>query len=437
MSSALYRLVFADILNPVSDSRCQLLRNAALVLKKTKQGYIISELGRRADIERIYKRKRSIEKFDFSNNVILPGFFDMHFHWVQDKVCQMPKESLLSWLQDYTWPYEHTFKNRRVSLARAKKMQRALLEAGTLGGMTYASTHSHTVDHALTNFTGYFLAGNVAMTMHSPSYLLQTEEEAIMCAEEGFKTFGSRYVATPRFAPTAHPEVMAALASLRRHYNGFVQTHLSETRQEVKWVLSIFKKWKGFHDVKSYLEIYDRVGLVTERAIFGHSIYLSDEEWRLMRLRKAAVAHCPTSNAPLSQQGLGSGLFDFERADKEKVRWMLATDIGAGPFLSMIDVMRSFVKQNEKRKKKGATFTRALARCTIHSARFLGIEKKAGNLSVDREANFLVLPAVAEKKNETAESVLRSLFDEQLKSREDCLQQVQQSWYRGSCYFSR
>ena len=45
------------------------------------------------------------------------------------------------------------------------------------------------------------------------------------------------------------------------------------------------------------------------------------------------------------QRGLGSGLFELERARQEGVRWALAW-ILAGPYLSMLDVMQSFLKQH-------------------------------------------------------------------------------------------
>lgn len=34
------------------------------------------------------------------------------------------------------------------------------------------------------------------------------------------------------------------------------------------------------------------------------------------------------------------------KTEHHDILWALASDIGAGPFLSMFDVMRSFVKQN-------------------------------------------------------------------------------------------
>ena len=60
------------------------------------------------------------------------------------------------------------------------------------------------------------------------------------------------------------------------------------------------------------------------------------------------------------KKGLGSGLFDLKTISKNKIRWALGSDIGAGPYLSMVDVMNSFVSQH---KKTGlANYTRAFFR---------------------------------------------------------------------------
>ena len=75
---------------------------------------------------------------------------------------------------------------------------------------------------------------------------------------------------------------------------------------------------------------------------------MADNEWKLLADSGSRIASCPSSNAPIEQLGIGSGLFDFEKAELMGVPEALVSDIGGGPFLSMFDVMRSFVLQNKK-----------------------------------------------------------------------------------------
>src|SRR5690606_28078951 len=120
---------------------------------------------------------------------------------------------------------------------------------------------------------------------------------------------------------------------------------------------------------------------------------------------KTSVIHCPTSNAPIKERGLGSGLFDFKKTEKAKVRWALGSDIGGGPILSMFDVIRSFVDQNAKKKISGATYVKALYRSTLAGAEILGLGEKAGNLNLGKEANFIVVPFKGEAPKKAEEMI--------------------------------
>ena len=73
----------------------------------------IDALGNYSDLVKSYQNKKNIEFYDLSGSLIIPPFFDMHFHWVQDDVCLMPKDSLLEWLEKYTFPTEQKFANKR------------------------------------------------------------------------------------------------------------------------------------------------------------------------------------------------------------------------------------------------------------------------------------------------------------------------------------
>jgi guanine deaminase len=434
----LFKLILGTIVNPLNDKHCTVIRKGGLVLKRGKNGkYKICFIGKEQDVHDYVQRKRDVQVIDTDGGVILPGFYDMHFHWVQDDVRLMPKDNLLNWLSEYTWPYENKFKSKTYSKMRAKQFSKELLEVGTLGGAVYASIHPHSVTHALENFIGDYVVGNVLMTMNSPDYLTMSEKKSLESVKDLSEMFKQNYCLTPRFAPTTSPKVMKEGRKISKPHKSFVQTHLSETENEINYVLGLYKEIKNFEDVDSYLEIYDRCGLLSSKTIMGHAIHLRPKEWKRMAETNTVIAHCPTSNAPHSQLGLGSGLFDFKKADRMKVRWALASDIGGGPFLSMIDVMRSFVDQNRKAGVK-ATWARALYRATLAGAEILGLQKKHGNLDAGKFANFIVIPS--NKKAEQAsgkEDFLEKLFHRPLSRRESYTDLVQQTWYKGHRVFNR
>lgn len=123
------------------------------------------------------------------------------------------------------------------------------------------------------------------------------------------------------------------------------------------------------------------------------------------------VASCPTSNGPIVERGLGSGLFDFRRADQEGVRWALASDIGGGPYLSMLDVMTSFVRQNRAAGIEAATFVRALYRSSYMGAAILGLGETKGSFAKGRDLDYLSVTATDEQLSAgDAETVLASVL---------------------------
>ncbi len=216
----------------------------------------------------------------------------------------------------------------------------------------------------------------------------------------------------------------------------FKQTHLSETPQEIEFVLSIYRKLPGFEDVSSYTEIYEKTGMLGSRSLMGHGIHLSPRELKLLARTKTSIIHCPTSNAPIKEQGLGSGLFNFKQVEKANVRWALGSDIGGGPFLSMFDVMRSFIDQNKKKKIKGASAVKALYRATLAGAEILGLEKSSGNLNKGKNATFLVVPVSKLKSLKGAEEILMSIIKSCRTRRGDYSNLVSEVYLKGEKNFT-
>jgi guanine deaminase len=419
------------VLNPQSDSVCDFLPDGVVVVEHKSKGpaKIKEVLPYLEACERYVEDFGRSNLFEFSNGVICPGFFDMHFHWVQDDVRLMPKDSLLEWLEKYTFPTEAKYANKIYARKKAKKFFQRLHQTGTIGGVCYSSIHDHALDFAMDEAVGDILTGNVLMTMNSPGKLLQTPKEAIMAAKRGMVKYRHRYVLTPRFAIATDPVTMKATAKEADHRKIFKQSHLSETPAEIKFVMELYKQFPGFKKTKSYTEIYHQVGMLGPRSLMGHAIHLKDAELKLLKRTRTSLVHCPTSNAPLRDKGLGSGLFDFRRIERHGIRWALGSDIGGGPFLSMLDVMRSFVQQHKRAGRRGATFVKALYRATLAGAEILEQDHRTGNLAHGKEANFIVLKK-PKGRFKDAETMLAALVG-QVKKRGEFDKQVTATFWQG------
>lgn len=432
-------LVLGHILNPQSDRKCEFYKNGAMCLKAKKSQqktvYIVKSIGKARDLLKEIKKDCLI--LDYSDSVIIPPFFDMHFHWVQDDVREMPKANLLKWLENYTFPAENKFKDKQYAKEKAKIFFKRLTETGTLGGACYSSIHEHAHNYAQDYALGDFVIGNVLMTQNSPDYLTQTKKQAVQLVDKLSGKYKKRYALTPRFAIATDGETMKESAKLAKKNGSFIQTHLSETKNEIEFVKSLYQGKTGFRNVETYTDVYHKAGLLGPRTIMGHGIHLEKSELTKLEKSKTAIAHCPTSNAPLREKGLGSGLFDFKRVEKNNIRWALASDIGGGPILSMFDVMRSFVDQNKKAAIKGATAKKALYRATLAGAEILKVDKRVGNLNPGKEASFLVLPAIKDQDLKSVETVLESYFKKGRRTRKKYDSLVEKVFCQGQLVFSK
>ena len=399
------------ILNPWSDEHCEFLPDGVLIVKKTSTRSRIEALLPREEAQARYgSLMNSKNTFPVKNAVILPGFYDLHFHWVQDSVRKMPKDSLLEWLEKYTFPAESRFKSSSFSKTRARSFFKRILRAGTVGGAAYSSIHACALQAAMKEARGNFIIGNVLMNENSPKELTQTEEESIRLTRTFIRKYRKRFAFTPRFAITTTPGVMKMGAALSDRAGCFKQTHLSESPAEIEFVLQQYRKMAGFKKTRTYTEIYQKSGMLGPRSLMAHGIHLSQGELRTLSRTRTSIIHCPTSNAPIPELGLGSGLFDFRAAEREKVRWALGSDIGGGPELSMLDVMRSFVDQNLRKGIRHATATRALYRATLAGASILGLDRTSGNLKKGKNADFIVIPFSGAKEYRNAEVLIQALI---------------------------
>lgn len=429
------RAIRATVVQPVSDTGCRVYPDGVVLFNPDGR---IAFTGNWPALQAQGASPHGMEVQDARNSLLLPGFYDLHFHWVQDQVRRQSKASLLEWLEQHAFPAEMRFADAELAEARARDFWPWALSQGLVGGLVYSSIHPEALAAALRHASAGFHLGNVLMTMHSPPALTTSPTQARESLRTGLKELGQRYVVSPRFAPATDPETMRQGARLAVESGCFMQTHLAETPAETAWALNIYRSIPGFHHVCDYTDIYDRCGLLGPRSVFGHGIFLSARERSLLADSGSIIAHCPTSNAPVAKLGLGSGLFDFRAADAVGLRWGLASDIGAGPYLSPLDVMASFVDQNRQAGITTATPTRALYRATAGNAALLG---RDASLEPGSPATFVLLQRPGQNPppqlSGDADALLQPILDAILEERSVCEQCMAETWINGQRVFAR
>jgi guanine deaminase len=131
--------------------------------------------------------------------------------------------------------------------------------------------------------------------------------------------------------------------------------------------------------------VYDRYGLLRDRAVYAHCIHFDHDDRTRMAQSGASAAFCPSSNLYL-----GSGLFDVAAADAARMRFSIATDVGAGSSFSMLRTLGDAYKVAQLTRQHLSPL-RAFYLATLGGARALGLESKVGAFTVGSEADFIVL----------------------------------------------
>lgn len=347
---------------------------------------------------------------DHRPHLLMPGFVDPHIHMPQTQVVASYGTELLEWLQRYTFPEESRYGDPAVSDAAAKFVLSELLANGTTTASFFCTSHPQSVDSLMAEAERRglrILAGKVMMDRGAPEALLDTPErgyEESKALIERWHGRGRLEVSiTPRFAPTSTEAQLEATGALAAENPGLsIQTHLSENLDEIAYVRELFPS------AEDYLAVYERYGLVRERALFGHCIHLTEREIASLAERGASAIFCPTSNL-----FLGSGLFDRAGLLEAGVKTGIATDIGGGTSYSMLATAGEGYKVLALRGQKLPAL-QAFHWMTAGNAQAIGLGGRIGRVAPGFEADFAVLDsgatAAMRRRLERIETLEEELF---------------------------
>ncbi len=347
---------------------------------------------------------------EFPDKLIVPGFIDCHVHFPQLDIIASYGEQLLDWLNRYAYPAEARFADADYAREVADVFLDELLRNGTTTALVFGTVHPHSADaifEAAEKRSMRLIAGKVLMDRNCPQELRDDPESAYADTKKLIERWHGKgrlgYAITPRFAITSTPSQLEAAGKLAKEYpDVWIHTHLAENTDEVEEVA------RQFPDSKSYLDVYDRFGLLRERSVFAHCLHMSDADRKCMAEKGGAAAFCPTSNL-----FLGSGLFDLQSMRDAQVRCGLGTDVGGGTSLSLLRTAGEAYKVLHL-QDQALPATRALYLATLGAAEALYLDDKLGNFESGKEADFVVLDptgsVLTARRNNAASTIEEKLF---------------------------
>ena len=349
-------------------------------------------------------------EIDHRPHLILPGFIDCHMHFPQMQVIASYAGNLLEWLNTYTFPEECRFVESDHAARIANHFYDELLRHGTTTAVAYCSVHKTSADAFFAEALKRgmcMVGGKVMMDRNAPQGLLDTpqmgyDETRSVIAQWHGK--GRNHVAiTPRFAITSTPEQMSAAQALAREFPDlFIQTHLSENHDEIRYTCELYP------EATDYTDIYARYGLLGQKTLLGHAIHLSEREADALSEAGAVAVHCPTSNL-----FLGSGLFPMKALMRREkpIRVAVATDIGGGSSYSMLRTMDEAYKIQQLLGER-LNPLESFYLMTRGNAEALGMQGDIGTLEIGSSADLVVLNAASTPAMRLRMGTIRTLPEE-------------------------
>lgn len=369
------------VVHSVSPTELQVLDGGAVVVDA--EGLVVEVLDAAAAAQRAWGETTVVE---LGRKFLVPGLVDAHAHAPQYAQLGLGTDlPLLEWLDRYTFKTESRFAD--VSFARRVygDVVRRVLRNGTTSCVWFASLHVPAtcalVDECRDQGL-HALVGKVCMDRNSPSYYCEASPAASVAAARDVAAYVARAggplvgaIVTPRFAISCSGELMAGLGALAAELQLPVQSHISENCAEVDFTCSLHPGEGG------YAAVYATRGLLTERTIMAHGVYLTDDELDLFARVGAGIAHCPRSNVTLA-----SGFAGVRNMLARGVRVGLGTDMSGGPVPSVWDAMRGAVEASvavslKSPQHRPLSYKEAFHLGTVGGARLMGLEERLGSFA--------------------------------------------------------
>lgn len=326
---------------------------------------------------------------DANGKALLPGFVQTHVHLCQTLFRgQADDLALIDWLRRKIWPLEAAHDEETVYCS-------ALLGIGELlRSGTTTILDMETVRHAGSAFRAIeesgirAQAGKAMMDLGDgvPPALLEKTERSLQESVDllnrwhGAASGRIEYAFCPRFVVSCSEELLVGVRDLAARYRVNVHTHASENRDEI----ALVEAERGMRNVV-YL---DRIGLARPNLILAHSIWLDDEEKRIIRDRGVKVTHCPGSNLKLA-----SGIARVPELLGDGVAVGIGADGAAcNNNLDMFQEMRLTAFLQKVRRGPTAMDAKTVLRmATIGGAKVLGMESRIGSIEPGKLADLQLL----------------------------------------------
>ncbi len=364
------------------------IKNANIItmdknMTQIENGYIIIENDKIAKIGDMqdYQEEVVEEEIDANGDILMPGMVNTHTH-----ISMIPFRSLGDDCKDrlrrFLFPLEMECMTEELVYKSAKYAICELLLSGvtTIVDMYYFESE---VARAVDELGIRAVLGETVI-----DFATCDSDKAYGGLEYGEK-FIKRWIDNERITPfiaphapnTNNTEALIKSNEISKKYNVPISMHISEMDYELK-------HFREKYD-KTPIEYLESIGVLSERLIAAHTIFLTDNDIELIKKYNVKIAHCIGANTKSAK-----GICPVSKLVEKDIIVGLGTDgPSSGNTLDLITQFKLFANFHKYINKDRSVFPASsiLRLGTIEGAKVINKEKEIGSIEVGKKADLVIV----------------------------------------------
>ena len=331
--------------------------------------------------ENLKSSLEAVKTVDATGKIVAPAFANMHTHAAMSLFRGIGADlPLMDWLTKVIWPLE----GELVSPEFVRDgVELAILEMIKSGTTFYLDMYFFEEATAEVVKRAGIRAGLGFGILDFPTKVASSPEEYLKRARDFVARFKGDLDIIPVVAPhavyTCSPQTLTKAMELAEEFDVPYHIHLAESKGELAQVEEKYKTTPVRH--------MKNLGLLRERVIGAHMVWLDEEEREWVAQSGVKVAHCPESNLKL-----GSGVAPVSDYVKRGIKVCLGTDGSASnDNLNMPEEMATMVKLQKgiNLDPTALNSSQALEIATANGFESVGI--KAGRIKEGYDAEIIIV----------------------------------------------